>query len=186
MMVPEVIVQRRLTLIDYEAMPDDQDYEIIDGVLYMSPRARPGHQVIANLLCVALTVHTTDRDLGMVIPDADLIIDVQNTYISPDIMFFRADRISSLDRSAWLRIIPDLVVEVLSPSSHDYDQLTKWRTYERLGVPHYWIADPDTQQVTENVLQSSGRYEQRVVGPGGSFRPSLFPGLEIDLTRIFA
>lgn len=42
-MVPAELIGRRLTLADYEALPDDQDYEIIDGVLYVAPRARYDH-----------------------------------------------------------------------------------------------------------------------------------------------
>jgi Uma2 family endonuclease len=186
MMVPEVVTRRRLTLADYEALPDDQDYEIIDGALYMSPRARPGHQIVAAKFTHILMGHVLDHGLGEVIPDADLIVDDRNTYISPDIMFFRADRIRNLDRNDFIRLIPDLIVEILSPSSVDYDRRTKRQTYETLGVPHYWIADPRSHTVAENVLQPSGQYQQRVVGPDGPFRPALFPNLEIDLTRIFA
>jgi Uma2 family endonuclease len=186
MMVPEVVTRRRLTLADYEALPDDQDYEIIDGALYMSPRARPGHQMVANKLSVTLTGHVMDSNLGEVIPDADLIVDDRNTYVSPDIMFFRADRIRNLDRNDYIRLTPDLIVEILSPSSVDYDRRTKRQTYEKLGVPHYWIADPRSHTVAENVLQPGGQYQQRVVGPDGRFQSALFPDLEIDLARIFA
>jgi len=185
MMVPEVITRRRLTLADYEALPDDQDYEIIDGVLYMSPRARPGHQIVANEIAYILTGHTRDRGLGVVVPDADLIVDDRNTYISPDIMYFTAERFASINRQAQIRTIPDLVVEVLSPSTEDYDRQTKLRTYAGLGVPHYWIADSRTHVVAENVLQPNGRYQERVIGPDGIFLPALFPDLEIDLARTF-
>ena len=101
-------------------------------------------------------------------------------------MFFWGERVVAIDRSEWLRIIPDLVVEVLSPTSRDYGRRTKRQTYERLGVPHYWIADPETHRISENVLQPSGYYQARVIDSGTAFRSALFPDLEIDLTRIFA
>ena len=92
--VPEVVVQRRLTLADYEALPDDANYEIIDGVLFVAPRARPRHQVVANRLATVLTVYVQGTGAGDIVPDADLIIDERNTYISPDIMYFAGDRFS--------------------------------------------------------------------------------------------
>ena len=184
-MVPELITRRRLTLADYEALPNDQDYDIIDGVLYVSPRARPDHQIVANEFAVILTVHARDRGLGVVVPNADLIVDDRNTYISPDIMYFTAERFASIDRQTWIRTIPDLVIEVLSPSTEDYDRQTKLRTYAALGIPHYWIADARTHVVAENVLQPNGRYQERVIGPDGIFLPVLFPDLEIDLARTF-
>src|SRR5258708_1734188 len=120
MMVPELTTRRRLTLADYEALPDDQDYEIIDGDLYLAPRARPDHQIVANEFAVILTMHAWDRGLGVVVPDADLIVDDRNTYISPDIMYFTAERFASIDRQTQIRTIPDLVIEVLSPGTEEY------------------------------------------------------------------
>ena len=84
-----------------------------------------------------------------------------------------------------IRTIPDLIVEVLSPSSVDYDRQTKRATYERLGVPHYWIADLEGRLVRELVLGADGRYQERVVQAPGAFVPALFPELRIDLGRVF-
>lgn len=115
---------RRLTLDDYLALPDDQDYEILEGVLYVSPRARPKHQRISNRVSVMLT-DLEDQGLGTVIPDADLVVDEHNTYVSPGIMFFVGDRFAGQDQHEMIRIIPDLVVEVLSPSTARRDQQVK-------------------------------------------------------------
>jgi Uma2 family endonuclease len=185
MMVPEVITRRKLTLADYEALPDDQDYEIIDGVLYMSPRPRPHHQVVANRLAVAITVHVERGGLGTVVPDADLIVDDRSTYISPDIMYFGADRYRSINPTDWIRTNPELVVEVLSPGTERYDLNRKRELYRDLRVPHYWIVDAGEHTVRENVLQPDGQYRERTIGPNGPFRPELFPELEIDLSRVF-
>jgi Uma2 family endonuclease len=98
-------------------------------------------------------------------------------------MYFTAERFASINRQTQIRTLPDLVIEVLSPSTEDYDQRTKLRTYAALGIPHYWIVDARNHLVTENVLQPNGRYQERVVGPDGIFRPALFSDLEIDLAR---
>jgi len=184
--VPQVVMQRSLTLADYEALPDDADYEIIDGVLYVSPRALARHQVIANRLSTDLTIHVRATGTGEVVPDADLIVDERKTYISPDIMYFAGDRYAQVNPDEMLRIVPDLVVEVLSPSTNRYDLVTKHHLYEQLGVPHYWILDARANTVHECVLGTDRSYTERVVTKNEPFEPVLFTGLTIDLHRVFA
>lgn len=185
MMVPGMITRRRLTFEDYEALPDDQDYEIIDGVLYVLPRARARHQVVANRFAFILTGYTENRGQGALFPDTDLIVDDKNTYISPDLMYFAGDRLAGTGGDDWIRTIPDLVVEILSPSTEDYDRGVKRRTYAALGVPHYWIANATAHSVIECLIQPSGRYQERTHGPDGQFRSEFFPDLDIDLAWIF-
>lgn len=185
-MVPEQVLQRRLTFEDYQQLPDDQDYEIVEGRLYMAPRPRPEHQVVANRCAVALTVHVEPTGLGLVIPDADLVIPDRDIYISPDIMVFLGERAAALERRGWIRSVPDLVVEVLSPTTEDYDRTTKRRIYAELGVPHFWMVDPRSRSITECVLESSHTYRERSVAAPETFHPELFPDLAIDLSRLFA
>ncbi len=184
-MVPEKVMQRRLTFQDYQALPDDQDYEIIDGVLYVAPRARSGHQAAANELSTILTTYAREHGLGRVIPDADLVVADRDIYLAPDIMYFGKGRFEGIDRDDWIRIIPDLVVEVLSPSTEDYDRRKKREIYAQLGVHHYWMVDPRSRAVVECVLQPDGGYQERVIHAGELFRPALFPELEIDLAAVF-
>ncbi|MGH2459188.1 MAG: Uma2 family endonuclease [Chloroflexota bacterium] len=183
--MPEKVMRRRLTFQDYQALPDDQDYEIIDGVLYVAPRARSGHQITANRLAHILTGFTEDRHLGTVVPDTDLIVTDRDIYVSPDIMYFARDRFDVVNRDDWIRIIPDLVVEVLSPSTEDYDRRKKRETYARLRVPHYWMVDHRARRVMECVLRPDGAYQERTIPAGEPFRPALFPDLEIDLVQVF-
>ncbi len=184
-MVPEKVLKRRLTYEDYQSLPDDQDYEIIDGVLYVAPRARPLHQIVVYRLAGIIDVHAKQQNLGVPIPDTDLIVKERDIYVSPDIMFFRADRFATLNRDEEIRIIPDLIVEVLSPISEDYDRQTKKRTYAQLGVQHYWIVDPRKQAITECVLQPDGEYRERVTGSDDNFRPAVFPELQIEPAKLF-
>jgi len=182
--VPEVVVRRKLTFDDYCALPDDQDYEIIEGVLYVSPRARAAHQRIAGKL-TQLLLAQEDLGRGVVVPDADLIVDAHRTYVSPDVMFFAGDRFASVNPRDFIRVIPDLVVEVLSPSMRDYDLTKKLDTYARLGVRHYWVADGERRAMLEHVLQEDGTYRVATTRVPEAFRPELFEGTEINLARIF-
>lgn len=184
--VPESVVRRRLTLADYEALPDDADYEIIDGVLYVAPRPRPRHQAVAGQLVHILIAHVEATGQGKVIPDADLIIDERNAYVSPDIMYFAGDRLARIDPNEMIRILPDLIVEVLSPATDRRDLLVKRSLYEPLGVPHYWIVDAERSTIRECVLGPGGVYAERAVSIDQPFEPARFPGLQIDLRRVFA
>lgn len=178
--------RRRLTLEDYNALPDDADYEVIDGVLYVSPRARPGHQMVQGRFIMTVGSHAESRGLGQVIPDADLIIDDRNTYVSPDIMYFSAETWARIDRREQIRVVPAMIAEILSPSTARKDLVKKRREYAAIGVRHYWIVDPDAPGVLELTLGEDGQYQEREIEPGEPFRPALFPDLEIDLATIFA
>ncbi len=185
-MVPQqVLKQPRLTFEDYQQLPDDQAYEIIGGRLYVAPRPRPRHQIIANRLAYVLTGAVDERGLGTVVPDADLILTGDDVYVSPDIMVFLREQARALPADGWIRTVPDLIVEVLSPSTEDYDRTTKRECYGGLGVAHYWMADAQSRSVTECVLGADGRYRERTIMAGEPFVPQLFPDLTIDLTKLF-
>ena len=184
--VPEQVAGRRLTFEDYQALPDDhQRYEIVKGVLYVAPRPRPLHQLVAGNLFLALALHVKERNLGTVIQDADLVIPPKDVYVAPDLMFFSGDRFSEVDPKGWIKIVPDLIVEISSPSTDMYDERTKSQIYAELGVPHYWRLDPARSTLMEGVLGEGGRYQDRTWRADEPFKPARFPHLQLDLASIF-
>lgn len=188
--VPQMVPRRRLTLEDYEALPGDQDYEVIEGGLYVAPRPRPRHQLVASRIVFLLMAELQQRGLGVVLPDADLAVDDQGTYVSPDVMYFTVERFKGVDPDRMVAVIPDLVVEVLSPLTEDYDRITKRATYAKLGIPHYWLVDADRRRLHELVLQPDGTYAERRIGRrigvAETFTPALFPQLTVDLSLLLA
>jgi len=178
--------RRGLTLADYDALPDDADYEIIKGVLYVAARARPSHQQTSRRLIITLAGHVEPRALGEIIPDADLIVDEHGTYVSPDIMYFTPDQWAQIDPEEQVRVAPTLIVEILSPSTARRDLIQKRRVFERMRIPHYRIVDRDDPALLEYVLGPDGLYIEREIDQSETFRPTLFPDLEIDLARLFA
>jgi Uma2 family endonuclease len=183
--VPTELVGRRLTLADYEALPDDQEYEIIDGALYVAPRPLLLHQRLAYAVSKVVAEHAEPAGLGFVVPDADLVVDEHGTYVSPDVMYFTAGQYAAIDPEKMIRVAPTLVVEVLSESTMGRDRLVKRDAYARIGVPHYWMVDRHRRSIVELVLGPDGRYGEREVAAPEVFRPSVFPGLAIDLERLF-
>jgi Uma2 family endonuclease len=80
---------------------------------------------------------------------------------------------------------PDLVVEVLSPSTRKRDLGIKMRRYAAAGIPHYWIVDPETKALEPMRLGAHGYTPEGSYRPGSIFRPELFPGLEIPIHALW-
>lgn len=152
------------TYAHYAALPDDRHrYEIVDGVLYMTPAPSSWHQRAVGRFYYYLSTYVTLAGAGEAFISP---IDVElapNNVVQPDVLVILQDH---LDRVKDSRIIgnPDLVVEVASPSTAIYDRHEKYSVYERAGVPEYWIADPAARTVEvlvlhEGIYHSLGFYE---------------------------
>ncbi len=132
--------------------------EIIDGVLYMapSPHANRHQRTIGNLFRL-LDDYVTARDLGRVyLSPADVVASPERV-VQPDVFFVATERLDIVD--AYVDGAPDLVVEVLSPSSIEYDRKTKFDLYEDIGVKEYWIVDP-MEQTLDAFTRRDGAFEQ--------------------------
>jgi Uma2 family endonuclease len=81
---------------------------------------------------------------------------------------------------------PDLVIEILSPSTARMDKLLKFNQYQRAGVREYWIVDPDTKSVQVCTLNESGLYVVVAYGDADTAPVSVLPGCEINLQDVFA
>ncbi len=79
---------------------------------------------------------------------------------------------------------PDLVVEIVSPSSASRDRVAKFNAYRQAGVPWYWLVDGESLVVEEFQLTSAGYLAIARVAAGGTFQPQLFPGLQINLANL--
>ena len=135
------------TLDDYYALPDDQRVELIDGVFYdMSAPSSP-HQIIGgNIYAQLLNFRNArkGRCLPMVSP-VDVQLDRDNkTMVQPDVLIV-CDRSKIIRRCVYGA--PDLVIEVLSPSTRRKDMILKMSKYSTAGVREYWMIDPDRRQV---------------------------------------
>jgi len=176
----------RLTYADLEAIPQERPgdrHELIDGVLYVSPSPVPYHQSVqVRFMAIALPV-VDGGGLGRIYTAPVDIHFTPTDILNPDMMFIRADRLHIVGPS-YVTAAPDLVVEILSPSTYRRDLGVKMALYERFGVPEYWVFDPQARTVALRVLED-GRY--RLVEPeNGRLRSTVIPGLVIDPTALFA
>lgn len=127
------------TVDDLEKFPDDGNrYELLDGVLLVTPQAAAVHQVVANRIQGELFISLQKRGLAHVVgPGA--VMRMPNTQLQPDILVYPA-RFSPM--TDWLKITEHwLAVEVLSPPSRIYDREFKRDAYFALGVQQVWLVD---------------------------------------------
>jgi Uma2 family endonuclease len=146
---------RPFTVDDLEAMPDDGNrYELIDGMLIVSPAPGTRHQKIAYRLFGVLDQACPEEFEVLGAPYA--VRPSQTTELQPDVLVGRAEDFTD----KLLPVAPVLAVEVFSPSSVINDLNNKKATYQRLGVQSYWVIDPEEPTLTAFELDDAGVYQQ--------------------------
>jgi Uma2 family endonuclease len=175
-----------LTYDDYALLPQDRNrYEILEGELHMTPSPTLLHQYALIQLAWILMNHVNPGRLGQIfVAPLDVLLSEFNV-LQPDILFLHHSKIPPASAKN-LQVVPDLVVEILSPTSIEQDRIHKRRIYARHGVPHYWIVDPDGRIFEVYELAGS---EYRLAGSlagDATATSSLFPGLAIPLARLWA
>jgi Uma2 family endonuclease len=140
---------------DYLALPDDgKRYEVIEGELSMTPAPSPRHQKIQLRLGSILLAFVDKHSLGEVyvspIDVALSLIDI----VQPDILFIAKDRKHIIAKRNIVGI-PNLIVEILSPTTTARDRVDKLALYQRYALPEYWIVDSEGDNVETYVYQAS-------------------------------
>ena len=178
--------QTRLTYQDYLNLPEsDERYELIDGVLYMAPTPIPEHQIFLFYLAKVVEEFITKNQLGRIIISPQDVIIHEDIVVQPDMMFVSNERLHIINWGHYVQGAPDLVVEVLSPSTSRYDRTLKRERYARFGVREYWIADIVGRTIEVNVSDGSEFTVTGVYGEGEIVKSPLLPGLKIDISGVF-
>ena len=159
-------VQPRVGYTDLVDMPDDgRRYEIHGGELVVVPSPRLGHQVAVGEIFSLLRAYARETGGAAVVAPFDIVFD-EFDVVQPDVLFFRAERVHLLRPDAVARHAPDIVVEVLSPSTASIDRGRKMRTFARYGVPEYWMVDPVARRIEVHALEGNA-YRETQVATGG-------------------
>ena len=179
---PERIV---LTYQDLQDLPEDRNrYEIFEGELEVTAAPTPRHQTVVRRLLVLLDGYISAHDLGEVF-DAPLDVKLSDiSVVEPDLVYVAKAR-QEIIGERFIEGPPDLVVEVLSPSTASRDRRAKRGLYARHGVPHYWLFDLEEQSAVALKLVGH-RYQQVVTASGEDvFSAPPFPDLAISLEQVF-
>jgi Uma2 family endonuclease len=184
-MAGKTLSKNGLTVGDWLQLPEGPPcYELEHGRLVKMPSPRREHQEIVGLLFVALRQFAREHDLGTVVMAVDVALPTGQGYI-PDITFVRREREAALlGRDGKVHGAPDLVVEVLSPSTRLRDRYRKLRAYWEAGVMWYWLVDSEALGVEEFQHTPQGYLAATLAAPGEIFETKALPGLRLDLAAL--
>ena len=174
----------KYTYDDYAKLPEGSRYQLIGGELVVAPAPTPFHQDISWTLSHLLGGFVLKNRLGIV-RNAPLDVYLNKKETSqPDVIFIARNRLGIKGKRK-IEGAPDLVVEILSPSTAQDDLGTKFRNYEQYGVREYWVVDPETRTV-EVFVATNGRFvsDQRVAGQG-TVASMLLPGFTVEMDELF-
>ena len=150
----------KLTTDEYLAGPETlMRRELVWGVVREPPSPFRKHQGVVTQATVLLAEHVLDHKLGRVyVSPLDVVFDRQKALVlQPDVMFVSHERLGILND--FVEGPPDLVVEVISEGSRNYDRVTKLQWYRDYGVREYWVIDPDARVI--EVIQLDGEALER-------------------------
>lgn len=174
----------RLTYEDYCRMPAGLRYELVEGDLRMVPSPSVPHQEISKRLGRALLSWVEDRNLGKVFfAPLDVVLDQYNV-VQPDLLYVARERLGIV-KAANIQGAPDLVVEILSPATAEWDRVTKRRLYERFDVQELWLVDPEARTVEVAARQGIQLVTVQVYPVGTSLTSPLLSGFTLDVGQLF-
>lgn len=176
--------QRSSALERFLALPEGTPCQLIAGELVMSPAPIPLHQMVILELSIQMSLFVKKEQTGRVfVSPIDVRLNERSIF-QPDILFISKEK-AFLIGERMIEGPPDLVVEVLSPSSAYHDLRTKFRAYQQAGVQEYWIADPERRSV-EVFASREGKFQLHQEAEGeGTVQSVLLPGFSVDLASIF-
>ena len=183
-------VEKIYTYADYLKFPNDERWEIIDGIPSMQSAPTWQHQSISRELMFQFVGYLRNSQCQVFAAPFDLRLnevieddEQSTTVIQPDILVI-CDK-SKLKNTGYCGT-PELVIEILSPSTGRIDRLTKFWAYEKAGVKEYWLVEPDTKLISVFILQDNSKYGRpNLYTEADNITVSISPDLVIDLGKIF-
>jgi len=179
--------QGEWTYEDYQRLPDDgRRYEIIEGVLYVIAAPSFDHQYTAGEVFAALRTYVRERQLGIVI-SAPFEVHLPGIArpVQPDVLFIAAERAPQAGAEDFTGA-PDLLVEILSPSTVRTDRVVKFSAYERAGVREYWLVNPYARSVEVYTLSEDGTYAMAgQYVPDNSIKSTVLSDLALPVDDLF-
>ena len=174
----------KYTYKDYLLIDDDKRYEVIRGGLIMVPAPFTIHQRVSMNLVFIINKYVREKRLGEVLVAPTDVVLSEDTVVQPDILFISKERLDIIKEAAIMGS-PDLIVEIVSPSSASYDTVEKRDIYEEYGVKEYWLVFPQEKAIEVLTLESNIYREFCKGRKTGVVMSKIIAGLEVDLKEVF-
>ena len=178
----------KLTYDDFVQFPDDgQRHELIDGEHFVTPSPNTTHQEISLKLTLLIGGWLEHNPIGRLFYAPFDVVFSDFDVVEPDLLYLSNARAADALTPQHVRGVPELVIEICSPSTRQRDETTKRRLYERAGVAEYWVVDPEIGAI--RVYRRDGDTFARVIelsaDAGDSLTTPLLSGLVVPLLRVF-
>ena len=180
-----VATTRRATIADLDAMPDDGNrYELLNGVITMAAAPTWKHQLTSRAIFRLIDDWVQQHGLGdTMFAPVDVILDDENG-LQPDIIFVDEAHLANV-RGGRLRGAPQLIVEVISPTSRSRDSVEKPMRYAAAGATEYWLVDPQLETIAVFTLIGS-LYREQPPDDDNVVHSAVLSGLDIRPADVFA
>ena len=175
---------------DFVALADDDPRELVDGELMEIDLPTETHEHIGAQLIFFLVQWTRSGHAGRVLGSGYKVRISNKRGVMPDVQLYRRGNLPIDQEQGLTRGHPDLAVEILSPSSRSFDRVKKLRWYASIGVPEYWIIDPEAHTLERLVLHGEAEARRYLIEDSLTdddvLEPSTFEGLRIPLAELWA
>ncbi len=176
--------QGNWTYQDYANLEDGQQYEVVSGVLVMTPSPTDWHQRVAGRIFYYLVTHIDLPGYGHVYQAPfDVRLSYKNVF-QPDVLVVLDEHLSKVTEQGVIGT-PDLVIEVASPGTAGYDRLTKYDAYARAGIPEYWIVKLDTSTVEVLILEGDTYHSAGVFRDQSTLPSRIIANLPVRVEQFF-
>ena len=182
MTIPNPIV--KFTYEDYLNAPEDKRYELLDGELIMTPSPGELHQSVSALLGWKLIQFVAENRLGKVYSAPFDVVLSDLDVVQPDLIFVSNER-GHIITPANIQGGPDLVVEILSPSTAERDKTFKRALYARHGVNEYWMVDTAAKSITVLLLGQRDFEVVGIYGEGATLTSPTLQGFRLHIGDLF-
>ncbi|QGP93836.1 Putative restriction endonuclease [Neomoorella glycerini] len=175
----------KFTYEDYCQLPEDKRYELIGGKLYMVPAPSVIHQMVSGNLEFILRQHVEEQKIGIILHSPIDVYLTPEDVVQPDIIFISNER-RAIITEANIKGGPDLVIEILSPSTAERDQVIKKKLYAAHHVREIWFVHPVAQTIEVCTFTPGGEKKELYTRRGKQpFTSTVLPELDLDLDRVF-
>ena len=174
----------KFTYEDYKNTPEDERYELIDGELILAAAPKEAHQRTDMKLGWRFGSHVETNDLGAVYSAPFDVYLSETIVVQPDLLFISKDRLDIITE-ANVQGAPDLVVEILSPSTASVDWNRKRELYAEYGVKEYWIVAPEVRLVWLLLPRDGALDVAGVYGGDQTVASTVLEGFSVNLNDIF-